>query len=169
MPCETVYISIGSNIDPGVYIPKALELLQDRSELDNLTVSSFYLSEALGRPDQPWYRNGVARFSTSLEPESLRSDVLRPIEHECGRVRETDLYAPRTLDLDIILFGGRIIDTEVMTIPDPAIWKHLFVTIPLLEIAPSLHVPGRSLSLSELAVTVDPLALSKDDSLENML
>lgn len=169
MPGETVYISIGSNIDPDVHIPEALRALRECSGLEGLCVSSFYVSEALDRPDQPCYRNGVARFNTSIEPEMLRADVLRRIEHECGRVREIDLYAPRTLDLDIILFGDRIISTDVMTIPDPAIWKHVFVTIPLLEIEPGLQIPGRNAALSELASGIDRAALSKDDSLSKLI
>lgn len=169
MPGDTVYISIGSNIDPEVHIPKAIRMLHNFAEIEDLCVSSFYVSEAVGPSNQPRYRNGAARLITSLEPDTLRRDILRRIEHDCGRVRKADRYAPRTLDLDIVLFGDRIIATDVMTIPDPAIWEHIFVTIPLLEIAPGLQIPGRNVPLSEMVPTVDPASLSIDDSLNRLI
>jgi len=163
MPGEIVYISIGSNIDPEVHIPRALHLLRDQ------LVSSFYISEALERPDQPRYRNGVARFSTSLEPEILKREVMRKIERECGRIRSSDRNAPRTLDLDIILYGGRTICTDMLTIPDPAIWEHDFVTIPLLEIAPDLEIPGQNRSVSQIESNVEAATLSRDEALNQRI
>ena len=169
MSSETVYISIGSNIEPHRYIPKAVALLQSRAEVCDLQLSSFYASEAVGRPDQPEYRNAVASFSTSLEPEVLKTEVLRQIEKECGRTRTSDLYAPRTLDLDIILFGQREIRTDSISIPDSAIWEHVFVTIPLLEIAPHLQIPGRGQTVSDLKLATDPFVIPKDETLNQLL
>lgn len=68
MPDALVYISIGSNIDPEIAIPKAIRLLGEHPDIHNLHVSTFYVSEALGRPEQPNYRNGVARFLTRIDP-----------------------------------------------------------------------------------------------------
>jgi 2-amino-4-hydroxy-6-hydroxymethyldihydropteridine diphosphokinase len=164
MPHEMVYISIGSNIEPDIHIPNVVRMLSEHNAIGDLCVSSFYINEALGRPDQPYYRNGVARFTTELEPEALKIEVLRKIEHECGRIRTKDLYSPRTIDLDIILFGDRIITNDSMTIPDPAIWQHVFVTIPLLEIEPSPNLPGRD----EVLTFEDSVALPKDDSLNSL-
>lgn len=169
MPSETVFISIGSNIEPAVYIPKAIEALRNHPDISDLCVSSFYISDALGRPNQPKYRNGVARFTTSVEPDALKNGLLRRIEHDCGRVRTEDRCAPRTLDLDILLYGDRIIRLDSTTIPDPAIWEHVFVTIPLLEIAPTLTVPGRSGTLIDQLPATIVSELPRDDSLNLVL
>jgi 2-amino-4-hydroxy-6-hydroxymethyldihydropteridine diphosphokinase len=164
-----VYISIGSNIDPDVYIPKAAEMLHNHPDLSDLKISSFFVSKALGLPEQPDYRNGVARFSTTLEPKSLKTDVLRKIEFDCGRRRTADRHAPRTIDLDIVLYGDRIIRSNDMNIPDSAIWERDFVTIPLLELAPELIIPSVNRTVADLAANSRLNTLKKDDSLNSHL
>ena len=165
MPGNTVYISIGSNIHPERFVPKAIELLKNNPHLDAFQVSSFYKSKALERPDQTPYSNGVARFQTTLDPLTLKTEVLRKIEYQCGRVREEDRFAPRTIDLDIILFGDLQIDDETMTIPDPAIWEHAFVTIPLLQLEPSPIIPERCAPIP----CIEPDLLPEDTTLNDIL
>ena len=142
MDDDIAYLAIGSNIDPEIHIPSCIERLISHEALAFCQVSSFYESAADGRPEQPNYRNGVIAMRTSCAPDALKFDVLRPIEKSEGRVRTSDKYAPRTVDLDVVIFGDNVIESEALTLPDPAIWQYPFVTIPLLEIAPDLHIPG---------------------------
>jgi len=141
MSAKTVYISIGSNIDPLKHIPSGLKALESCPEIVLLKVSSIYTSEAIGRPEQPEYCNGVVSIRTELDHEVLK-ETLRGIEAAEGRIRVEDRYAPRTLDLDIILYGEHHIDKEHVRIPDPGIQKWSFIYIPLLEINPPITIPG---------------------------
>lgn len=142
MQNERVYVAIGSNIDPRIHVPSCINRLSNEECIEIVSISSFYESPAEGRPDQPNYRNGVVQLATSHEPEALKYDVLRTLEELEGRVRTSDRYAPRTIDLDIVLFGERTSDHATLPLPDTAIWQYPFVTIPLLEIAPDLVIPG---------------------------
>lgn len=169
MSPELVYISIGSNIDPVKHIPPALDALRNHPDIDVKAISSLYISEALDRPEQPNYLNGVILIETSISPESLKFDVLRPIEDQQGRVRTDDRFAPRTLDLDIILFGDRVIVEGPVEVPDPAIGRHAFVTIPLLEIAPTICIPGMAEDLASLATMSPEEVLEVDDSLTRLV
>jgi 2-amino-4-hydroxy-6-hydroxymethyldihydropteridine diphosphokinase len=152
---DLVYIAVGSNIDPKLHIPETIRSLATHPEITLVQSSSYYASAAIGRPDQPEYRNGILSIRTELDPMTLKFDVLRPIEKQHGRVRTEDRYAPRTIDLDIALYKNQTIRTEHIQIPDSAIPDYAFVTIPLLEIAPEIHVPGMD----------HPLASSVTDSL----
>ena len=154
MAQEIVYVAIGSNIDPQQHVPSCLARLSAHEAIRIVQVSSLYESPADGRPDQPNYRNGIIALTTSCEPEALKFEVLRQIEEAEGRVRTEDKYAPRTIDLDIVLYGERVIDEGPLRLPDPAIWQYPFVTIPLLEIAPDLLIPGHQ---ERLADRVGPL------------
>ena len=169
MPHDLVYIAIGSNIDPIKHIPPALDALRNHPDIDMMAVSSLYISEALDRPEQPNYLNGVLSIETSLSPENLKFQVLRPIEDQQGRVRTDDRFAPRTLDLDIILFGNRVIPEGPVQVPDPAIGRHAFVTIPLLEIAPTIRIPGMAEDLASLAAMSPEEILEVDDSLTRLV
>lgn len=168
MSLETVYISVGSNIEPQEHIPQGLSLLQEHPDLYDLRVSSFYVSEAIGRPEQPAYRNGVVSFATEHSPETLK-EVLRGIEATSGRVRVPDRYAPRTLDLDIILFGDRIAQSDFATIPDPSIRKWSFIYVPLLEIAPEVQIPGLAEPLVHMIPSTENPVLSLDTGLTQII
>ncbi len=108
--------------------------------------SSLYASDPLGPPDQPRYVNAVAALDTALEPWQLL-DALQRIELEQGRVRKAERWGPRTLDLDILLFGSRVIADERLTVPHYHMHARPFVLYPLAELAPELELPdGRRLS-----------------------
>lgn len=164
MSNETVYISVGSNIDPHVHIPEGIKRLLHHPKLNDLKVSSFYISEAIGRVDQPDYCNGVVSFSTDLPPLKLKEE-LRAIESDSGRVRVPDRYAPRTLDLDIILFGDRIHQGKRLSIPDAAIAKWSFIYVPLLEINPDIFIPGLAEPLAHMIPSEQHPSLNHDPQL----
>ena len=153
MSHETIYISIGSNIDPHEHIPQGIVRLHEHPGLHDIRVSSFFISEAVGRPEQPDYRNGVVSFSTDYTPAALK-EVLRGIEAASGRVRVPDRYAPRTLDLDIILFGNRI--------ADPSILKWSFIYVPLLKLAPKIQMPGLAEPLAHMIPSEQHPSLKQD-------
>ena len=92
----------------------------------------------------------MVRVETDLDPRDLKYGVLRRIETRLGRVRTPDRYAPRTLDLDLCLYGGLVIQKEDLTIPDPDLLTRDFLYIPLLDIDPDMVVPGTDLKLKQL-------------------
>lgn len=169
MYSELVYIAVGSNIDPLLHIPPAVTAIADHFDITLNAISSFYISDAVGRPEQPEYRNGVIAIETDVPPETLKFDILRPIETAQGRVRTEDRYAPRTIDLDIILYKNLEVHSGPVQVPDSAIWQHPFVTIPLLEIASTICIPGMAGDLASHAPTSPESLLKVDDSLTQLL
>ncbi|WAJ38584.1 2-amino-4-hydroxy-6-hydroxymethyldihydropteridine diphosphokinase [Pseudomonas sp. GOM7] len=143
---ERVYIGLGSNLDtPRLQLHSALAALAQLPQSHLVAHSSLYASDPLGPPDQPRYVNAVAALDTELQPWTLL-DALQRIEQEQGRVRKAERWGPRTLDLDILLFGQRLIDDERLTVPHYHMQARPFVLYPLAELAPELLLPdGRSL------------------------
>ena len=148
------YIAIGSNLaSPLEQVNAALKALGDIPE-SHLTVSSFYRTPPLGPQDQPDYLNAAVALETSLAPEELLNHTQR-IELQQGRVRKAERWGPRTLDLDIMLFGNEVINTERLTVPHYDMKNRGFMLWPLFEIAPELVFPdGETLReiLTSLAV-----------------
>ncbi|MGL4720024.1 MAG: 2-amino-4-hydroxy-6-hydroxymethyldihydropteridine diphosphokinase, partial [Kluyvera intermedia] len=105
-----------------------------------VAVSSFYRTPPLGPQDQPDYLNAAVALETTLAPEVLLSHTQR-IELQQGRVRKAERWGPRTLDLDIMLFGQAIIHTDNLTVPHYDMYNRGFMLWPLYEIAPSLTFP----------------------------
>ena len=106
---ERVYIGLGSNLaEPLRQLQAALAAIAELPHSQLVTTSSFYASDPLGPPDQPRYVNAVAALDTELAPLELL-DALQRIEQEQGRVRKAERWGPRTLDLDILLFGNRLL------------------------------------------------------------
>lgn len=161
------FVAIGSNIAPREHIPKALDLL--RTYVRVTSASTFYATPSLGRPELPEYRNGVLKIETSHMPFTLKFHVMRPIEDTLGRVRSDDRYAPRTIDLDVILYGEQVVEEEGLIIPDPGIWERSFVAVPLLELAPGLVIPGTGETLAELDASKRSEELRADDVLTKTL
>ncbi|RMH81936.1 2-amino-4-hydroxy-6-hydroxymethyldihydropteridine diphosphokinase [Pseudomonas sp. AOB-7] len=144
---ERVYIGLGSNLaEPLQQLRDALAALAQLPDTRLLAHSSFYASDPLGPPDQPRYVNAVAALDTALQPWTLL-DSLQRIEQEQGRVRKAERWGPRTLDLDILLFGERSIADERLTVPHYHMHARPFVLYPLAELAAELQLPdGRRLS-----------------------
>ncbi|MBI5041406.1 MAG: 2-amino-4-hydroxy-6-hydroxymethyldihydropteridine diphosphokinase, partial [Gammaproteobacteria bacterium] len=137
---------LGSNLDdPRRHVSTALRELATVTSTRVSTVSSLYRSApmvGLGVPaDQPAYINAVARLETRLSAEALL-DALQAIEARHGRVRSGERWGPRTLDLDLLLYGDARIDTPRLRVPHPGIAERNFVLYPLAEIAPELEIPG---------------------------
>ncbi len=144
----TAYIGVGSNIDPQANIPAALDLLRRRACVTG--TSTFYRTPAIDRPDQPDYLNGVWRIETAAAPRDLGRDLLRPIEDQLGRVRTTDKYAPRTIDLDVLLHGATVVNDPDCHIPAPEIRTRPFLAACLLELDPDLLLPDTGQALGSL-------------------
>jgi len=141
---ERVYIGMGSNLAaPAEQLREALKALGQLPHTRLSGVSSFYVSDSL-LPGQPRYTNAVAALDTALEPLALL-DALQAIENSQGRER-LERWGPRTLDLDIVLFGDRLIDEPRLTVPHYHLQARAFVLYPLAELAPGITLAdGRSL------------------------
>lgn len=143
---ERVFIGLGSNLaEPVSQLRGALAALGELQQTQLAAVSSLYASDPLGPPDQPRYVNAVAALDTELAPLQLL-DALQAIELAQGRVRKDERWGPRTLDLDILLFGQRQIDEPRLQVPHYHMHARAFVLYPLAEIAGDLRLPdGRPL------------------------
>lgn len=136
-----VYIAIGSNLaSPLEQVNAAIRALADIPDSRVVSVSSLYRTPPLGPQDQPDYLNAAVALETSLTPEALLDHTQR-IELQQGRVRKAERWGPRTLDLDIMLFGDAIINSERLTVPHYDMKNRGFMLWPLFEIAPQLHFP----------------------------
>ncbi|MFK7976670.1 MAG: 2-amino-4-hydroxy-6-hydroxymethyldihydropteridine diphosphokinase [Halioglobus sp.] len=128
------YIALGSNLeDPSQQLHSALDTLAGNAETQLVRVSSFYRSKAVGPGEQPDYLNAAALIHTRLEPEALLT-LLQSIESEQGRKRE-ERWGPRTLDLDILLYGSQSINTPTLCVPHSRMHERDFVLYPLREIS----------------------------------
>lgn len=141
---ERVYIGLGSNLaDPAEQLRNALKALAQLPDCELAGVSSFYVSDSL-LPGQPRFTNAVAALDTSLSPLALL-DALQTVERDQGRERH-EHWGPRTLDLDILLFGERVIDEPRLKVPHYHMHARAFVLYPLAELAPGLILAdGREL------------------------
>ena len=143
------YIALGSNLHtPREQLKRALKALAQLPQTQLMAVSSFYRSKPLGPQDQPDYLNAAVEISTALSPLALL-DELQRIENEQGRVR-LRRWGERTLDLDILLYGDEIIQSERLTVPHYDMHNREFVIVPLAEIASNLILPNGQ-KLAELA------------------
>ncbi len=143
---ERAYIGLGSNLaEPHQQLQAALRAIAQLPHSQLAATSSLYASDPLGPQDQPRYVNAVAAMDTELTPLDLL-DALQRIELEQERVRKAERWGPRTLDLDILLFGDQQLATERLTVPHYHMHARAFVLYPLAEINPALLLPdGRSL------------------------
>jgi len=136
-----VYIGLGSNLDsPESQVKTAIEALACLPQTRLQARSSLYRSAPMGPQDQPDYLNAVVELCTGLDPESLL-DKLQGIERAQGRVRAQH-WGPRTLDLDILLYGEAVVASERLIIPHPGVAERSFVLYPLAEINGQLDIPG---------------------------
>lgn len=138
----TAWIGIGGNLDdPVAHVCRALKDLAAVPDSYVLAHSSLYRNPPMGPAAQPDYINAVASMLTTLEPEALL-DALQGIEAAHGRMREGERWGPRTLDLDLLLYGDRVIDTQRLSVPHPGMRDRAFVLHPLAEVASDLIIPG---------------------------
>lgn len=155
----TAFVGLGSNLDdPPAHIHRALERLAALPGTRLVRRSSLYRNPPAGDPDQPDFVNAVAKIETRLEARELLEQLLA-IERVHGRVREVP-GGPRTLDLDLLLYGGRTLREPALTVPHPRMLDRAFVMIPLAEIAPDAVVPGGG-RVADLVRKVDASGMIK--------
>jgi len=151
------FIGIGSNIEPAKNVRAAIRSLAQQAQV--VGISTVYRTDALGRPEQHTYYNCVVEIETDLAPRELKFRLLRSIESELGRTRSSDKFAPRTIDLDVILYDELVMTTPDLALPDPDIPQRPFLAIPLHELAPGLVLPGSGLRIQEAAAALSPNAM----------
>jgi 2-amino-4-hydroxy-6-hydroxymethyldihydropteridine diphosphokinase len=161
---EDVFVALGSNIaDSATIVEQAISALDRISRTRLRGRSSLYRSAALGDDTQDDYINAVALLETGLEPMALLLE-LQSIEHAFYRDRdEKRRWGPRTLDLDIVLFGNRYIDDSHLVVPHPEFARRRFVLEPMLEIDGDRFIPGFG-SLRYLNDHAPPLRMEKLDN-----
>jgi 2-amino-4-hydroxy-6-hydroxymethyldihydropteridine diphosphokinase len=151
------YIGLGANLgEPRQQLTEALTAMSGLPETRLAAHSSFYRSAPLGYADQPEFVNAVAALDTRLTPGALL-EGLQGIERRQGRERSFP-NAPRTLDLDLLLYGEEIIARPGLTVPHPRMHQRAFVLKPLLELAPDAVIPGKGPALPYLAACADQSA-----------
>jgi 2-amino-4-hydroxy-6-hydroxymethyldihydropteridine diphosphokinase len=138
---RTGYIGLGSNVgDPRANLRQALDLLAEAG-VEVQAVSSLYMTEPVGEIlDQPDFLNAAARVSTDLEPEGLL-DVCKRIELDMGRDPDAPRHSPRPVDLDLLLLGDLVLETDRLSLPHREVTTRRFVLAPLLELDPDLTLP----------------------------
>jgi len=153
-PRVIAYIGLGSNVGaPQAQVTRALEELGGLPDTRLVRHSSLYQTEPVGLRDQPGFINAVAIVETALSARALLDGLLE-IEQRHGRVR-TVKNGPRTLDLDILLYGDARIDEEGLTIPHPRMHERGFVLEPLLEVDADCEIPGLGLAAQFREQTMD--------------
>ncbi len=150
-----VFLGLGANVgNREEHLRTALGMLERACRV--VAVSSLYRSVAVvpeGEPPGPDYLNAACEVETDLEPAELLRFV-KQVEHDIGR-RPAPRWAPRPIDIDILLYGGRVIDTAELRVPHPLLAERNFVLVPLAELAPEAVHPARDRTVGELAEDLD--------------
>ena len=148
-----VYLSLGSNLgDRETHLREAIQRLQSVGPVQS--ISSLYETQPVEFTDQPWFLNCAVALETSSTPTQLMQQLLE-IERDMGRQR-LQKKGPRTIDLDILLFGDVVVNTAELTIPHPAMQYRRFVLKPLAEIAPDAKHPVLKKSIQQLLEELPP-------------
>ena len=146
-----VFLGLGSNVgDRENQLKEAIRLLDEQSGIKVVKVSSFYETEPVGYVDQPDFLNLCVEIQTELSPKAVLERGLA-IEQQLHRVRK-ERWGPRTLDIDILLYGDQIIEEQDLTIPHPRMTERAFVLIPLQEIAPNKVEPRTQTKIKDIPV-----------------
>jgi 2-amino-4-hydroxy-6-hydroxymethyldihydropteridine diphosphokinase len=150
---KRVYLSLGSNLgDRAAHLKGAIKRLDTLGKI--IAVSSFYETEPVELTAQPWFLNCAVELDTEKMPKQLLASIF-DIEKEMGR-RRVQKKGPRTVDIDILLFGNSIIKAKGLTIPHPAMHDRRFVLEPLAEIAPEIRHPIFKRTIRELRDALPP-------------
>lgn len=146
MTVVRAFVGIGSNLDqPRQHVTRAFVDLQETPEIQTVRTSHIYRGPPMGPQDQPDFLNAVAAVDTTLTAVELLA-VLQDIEMRHGRVRDGEHWGPRTLDLDLLLYGDQVVSEPQLVVPHPGLYTRAFVLYPLYDVAPELRFPdGRVL------------------------
>jgi len=137
------YVALGANLgDRERTLREAVDALAAEEGIEVVAVSTLRETEPVGVGEQPRFLNGAAELETTLPARELL-DRLLAVEQRFGRVRSSGEHGPRTLDLDLLLYGDEVIDEPGLAVPHPRLHERSFVLEPLAELAPGLVVPGR--------------------------
>jgi 2-amino-4-hydroxy-6-hydroxymethyldihydropteridine diphosphokinase len=137
------FVGLGANLgDHEQTLRRAVELLGVEEGVDAVAVSALRETDPVGLVDQPRFLNGVAEIETRLAPRELLETLLR-LERELGRVRHGVRWGPRTVDLDLLVYGDEEIDEPGLHVPHPRLHERRFALEPLAELDPELVIPGR--------------------------
>jgi 2-amino-4-hydroxy-6-hydroxymethyldihydropteridine diphosphokinase len=137
------FVGLGANVGSReATLKRALELLGAEDEVDVVAVSGFRETEPVGFLDQPRFLNAAAAVDTGLDPRALL-DRLLAVERALGRTREGPRFGPRTIDLDLLLYGDTTLSEPGLQVPHPRLHERRFALEPLAELEPGLVVPGR--------------------------
>lgn len=137
---DTAYVALGSNLgDREKNLRSACEHITEPEEIQLRKLSRFYETVPVGGPSQPMFLNAVLEVKTSMEPHQLLKELQR-IELFMGRIRK-EKWGPRIIDLDILLFGDRVVKDDTLKVPHPLMHERMFVLEPLVEIAPNTVHP----------------------------
>lgn len=152
---ELAFIALGSNIEPVLNLSRAIARLASLGSL--IATSHVYQNPAITSEPQPDYLNAAALLETDLQPLALR-ERFRTLEASLGRVRGADPYAPRTIDLDLCLYGSHILAHPLLEIPDPDILTRPHLAITLAELMPDFVHPQTGDTLAAIAKRLRPQA-----------
>ncbi len=134
---------MGANLGPReVTLLRAVDLLGAEAGVQILEVSALRETAPVGNVDQPEFLNGAVALETSLSARELLDALLR-VERELGRVRDGTRWGPRTIDLDLLVYGDEIVDEPGLEVPHPRLHERRFALEPLAELEPELEIPGR--------------------------
>jgi 2-amino-4-hydroxy-6-hydroxymethyldihydropteridine diphosphokinase len=158
---KTIYLGLGSNVgDREGWLQAAVDSLHTR-DLRILRISPAYETEPQGRRNQRWFLNAVAEAETELFPLQLLGRIGK-IEKELGRKRLA-ANAPRTIDIDILLYGNAVVSTATLKIPHPRLGERRFVLAPLADLAPELRDPVTRRTMRELLAATAGQSIRKAD------
>ena len=137
------YVGIGANLgNREQTVARALELLARHPGVEVLRVSTLRETDPVGYTDQPRFLNGAAAVETELDPRGLLDELLA-VERELGRTRDGPRFGPRTIDLDLLVYGDREVFEPGLAVPHPRLAERAFALEPLAELDPELEIPGR--------------------------
>jgi 2-amino-4-hydroxy-6-hydroxymethyldihydropteridine diphosphokinase len=137
------FVGLGSNLgDREATIRRALDELAHAPGVRVVRVSSLRETDPVGYTDQPRFLNGAAEVETTLDTRGLL-DALLAVERALGRERTGPRFGPRTIDLDLLVFGGELVDEPGLRVPHPRLHERRFALEPLAELDPGLEIPGR--------------------------
>ncbi|MGH8896450.1 MAG: 2-amino-4-hydroxy-6-hydroxymethyldihydropteridine diphosphokinase [Egibacteraceae bacterium] len=162
---ETAFLGLGSNLGDRLdFLQRAVDLLNADRKVDVDVVSSVYETEPVGGPEQEPFLNLAARVRTRRSPRSLLR-LCHEVEQRLGRVRpgvrgcpphRQERWGPRTIDIDILLWHGRVVATRSLQIPHPRLAERAFALVPLVEVAPGMRMPDGT-SLATLLARLAPI------------
>ncbi len=150
------YLCLGSNIAPAENLPRAVRLLRQQAAVQK--VSACWESEAVSSPSMAgiqWanFLNAAALIATPLTPAEIKEQVIGPIEQKLGRVRTGDKYAPRTIDLDVTIYDGKVLDADI--------WQRVYLALIFAELTPGLTHPQTGETIGETAVRLSKLHFAR--------